>query len=37
MYGTGGVVQAVERLLCKFKALNSSPSPTQKKKKEIFK
>jgi hypothetical protein len=30
---TGGVVQAVELLLCKCKALNSNPSPTQNKQK----
>jgi hypothetical protein len=27
---TGGVVQAVEHLLCELKALSSKPSPTQK-------
>jgi hypothetical protein len=26
----GGVVQAVEHLLCKSKALNSNPNPTKK-------
>jgi hypothetical protein len=29
-----GVLQAVERLLCKHKALSSNPSPTKKKKKK---
>jgi hypothetical protein len=32
---TGGVAQAVERLLCKCTALSSNPSPTKKKKKII--
>jgi hypothetical protein len=30
---TGGVAQAVERLLCKCEALSSNSSPTRKKKK----
>jgi hypothetical protein len=30
---TGGVVQAIEHLLCKCKALSSNPSPAKKKKK----
>jgi hypothetical protein len=29
---TGGVAQAVEYLLCKYKALNLNPSPTKRKK-----
>jgi hypothetical protein len=30
----GGVAQAVEFLLCKYKALSSNPSSIKKKKKE---
>jgi hypothetical protein len=33
---TGGVVQAVERLLCKCEALSSNSSLTKKKKKYIY-
>jgi hypothetical protein len=32
--GTGGVIQVIECLLCKLKALSSKPSPTKKKKKK---
>jgi hypothetical protein len=31
---TGGVAQAVECMLCKHETLNSSPSPTGKKRKK---
>jgi hypothetical protein len=31
---TGGVTQAVECLLCKYKVLSSNPSPTKKNKEE---
>jgi hypothetical protein len=33
-YQTGGMAQVVEHLLCKCKALNSTPSPIKEKKKK---
>jgi hypothetical protein len=32
---TRNVARAVERLLCKLKALSSNPSPTKKKKENV--
>jgi hypothetical protein len=33
--GTGGVTQAVERLLCKHQSLSSNPNHTKGKKKKV--
>jgi hypothetical protein len=34
-FGGGGVAQTIQCLLCKHKALSSSPSPTKKKKERV--